>query len=145
MGRVKKYKDIKTLEAKIEAYFKDEDKKAQGQQLPTVTKKGKDKEGEETPTAGLLEGTYTISGLALYLGFNSTAGLWNYEQSPKYGDAIKRAKYRIENQLERRLQQGKPPIGLIFALKNRFGWQDKRDMDITSGGQTLGVIALPER
>jgi hypothetical protein len=145
MGRVKKYKDIKTLEAKIEAYFKFEDSRAKEFSIPTTKKKPKEGQEEETSITAPTVGTYTVSGLALFLGFVSTQSLLEYEQSPKYGAVIKKAKTRIENQMETRLQQGRPPIGLIFALKNRFNWQDKQGMDITSGGQTLGVIALPPR
>ena len=45
---------------------------------------------------------YTIPGLALYLDFPSTEALWNFEHRDRLagcGDAIKKAKLRVENQL----------------------------------------------
>lgn len=117
-GRKRKYSDIKALEDKISAYFQDIQIK---QSVPT------------------------ISGLSLYLGFSSVQSLYEYEQTPKFGESIKKARSAIENVLETRLVEGKPPIGLIFALKNRFKWQDKQDVDITSNGETLGIIELPQR
>lgn len=118
MGRVKKWVDIKALQKAIDAYFKSADSR---------------------------EEPYTVSGLTLALGFVDTQSLRDYAHSPKYALIIKKAQTRIENNMETRLLSGKPPIGLIFALKNRFNWQDKQNMDITSGGETLGVVQLPTR
>ena len=117
-GRKRKYSDVKTLEKQIDAYFESV------------------KETKEIPI---------ISGLSLFLGFGSTQSLMEYEQTPKFGASIKKARHRIESVLEQRLVSGKPPIGLIFALKNRFGWQDKKDLDVTSNGETMGVIQLPQK
>lgn len=117
-GRKRKFETVKALDAAIEAYFKDAESR------------------EKIPN---------LSAMALALGFTSSKALYDYEQTPKYGASIKKARFRLESILEERLIAGKPPIGLIFALKNRFGWQDKKDLDITSGGETLGVIALPQR
>lgn len=114
----RKFGTVIDLQRKIDAYFKDVQQKAT---LPTV------------------------SGLTLFLGFASTSSTYEYLQSPKYGLTIKKAMLQIQNVLETRLIEGKPPIGLIFALKNRFDWQDKKDIDLTSNGETLGVIALPQR
>lgn len=117
-GRKRKYESVQALEMQIQEYYRIA------------------KEREEIPS---------MSGLAIYLGFYSIQSLLDYEKTPKYGQSIKKARLYLENVLESRLIAGKPPIGLIFALKNRFKWQDKQEMDITSGGETIGVIAMPTR
>jgi hypothetical protein len=117
-GNRRKYSDPKILKAKVDEYFVD----------------CKDK--------GLVP---TLTGLGVFLDFVSRQSLYDYMQTPAFGDIVKKAKFRIEAGYEQRLASGKPPIGLIFALKNGFGWSDKQEMDITSNGQTLGVIALPTR
>jgi hypothetical protein len=66
---------------------------------------------------------YTVSGLAMWLDVE-TETLRNYEKRDEYFATIKRAKQRIENQLEEGLF-GNNVTGLIFNLKNNFGWQDK--------------------
>ena len=71
---------------------------------------------------------YTVTGLALHLGFSSRQSLINYEgYSEEFFDAIKRAKLRVEVYYEERLVENNP-AGAIFALKN-FGWNDKREFD----------------
>ncbi len=69
----------------------------------------------------------TITGLALFLGFNSRQSLINYEERPEYMDTVKKAKLFIENSYENGLLGGKNPIGFIFALKN-FGWADRQEI-----------------
>ena len=34
------------------------------------------------------------------------------------------------------------PAGAIFNLKNNFGWKDKTETDITSGGEKLNVAMV---
>lgn len=121
-GKKRKYQSVKALDDKILEYFQ----VVREQTDPTY----------QIPT---------ISGLALHLGFLSSKALYDYEQTPKYGESIKKARLLIEKAIEHRLVGGKPPIGLIFALKNRFGWRDTQAMDITSNGETLGVVQLPQR
>lgn len=117
-GRKRKFSDVQALDERIKDYFEVE---SINNKLPT------------------------LSGLTLHLGFSQLNALYEYEQTPKFGKSIKKARLIIENALESALISGKPPIGLIFALKNRFKWQDKQDVDITSGGETIGVIAMPTR
>ena len=65
----------------------------------------------------------TISGLALFLGFNSRGAFDNYEQNGKFANTLKRGRLRIETIYEKKLHQP-APTGALFALKS-MGWNEK--------------------
>lgn len=67
---------------------------------------------------------YTVSGLAYHLGM-TTESLRRYGESDQFSATVKRAKQRVENYLEKHLLAGKNAAGVIFNLKNNFGWKDK--------------------
>jgi len=70
----------------------------------------------------------TVTGLALALGFNSRSSFLYYEnEKPEFLNTIKRAKMRIEAHLEEGLYRGSSVTGLIFNLKNNFGWKDAQE------------------
>ena len=69
----------------------------------------------------------TITGLALYLGFESRQSFYAYELKPDFSYTIKRSRLFIENEYEELLQSGNV-AGAIFALKN-LGWSDKQEID----------------
>lgn len=69
----------------------------------------------------------TITGLAIYLGFESRQSFYAYELKPAFSYTIKRARLFIENEYEELLQTGNV-AGAIFALKN-LGWSDKTEID----------------
>ena len=52
-------------------------------------------------------------------------------QSPYNRELQKRALTLCESDASQRLIEGKPPIGLIFYLKNVFNWKDKREEERT--------------
>lgn len=84
----------------------------------------------------------TITGLALYLGFESRQSLYDYEKSGDFSYIVKYARLRVECEYEKRLM-GDKPTGPIFALKN-MGWSDKMDQDINhSGGINIIFEATP--
>jgi len=68
----------------------------------------------------------TITGLALYLGFESRQSLYDYEKNSEYSYIVKRARLTVENGYEKRLLSDKP-VGSIFALKN-MGWADRQEI-----------------
>ncbi len=78
----------------------------------------------------------TWTGLALFLGFSSRQSIDEYLKYDGFSDSVKRAKTFVEWSYEKRLAGDNSPTGAIFALKN-FGWKDKTETDITSGGQKL--------
>ena len=84
----------------------------------------------------------TVTGLGYVLGMNRQ-DLINYEKCFEYDrlkqypdsvrqgfvDTIKDAKRFIESQLVDKLVNGATtPIGVIFALKNNYGWVDKQEV-----------------
>lgn len=68
----------------------------------------------------------TITGLALFLGFESRQSIYDYEKNGDFSYTIKRARLHIENSYEQALLS-KNCVGAIFALKN-FGWSDKQEI-----------------
>ena len=81
------------------------------------------------------EKEWTITGLALALDTTRDV-LIDYQEKDGFSYAIKKAKEIVHNAYEKDLRrQGRS--GDIFALKN-FGWKDKTEQDITTGGQPIG-------
>lgn len=68
----------------------------------------------------------SITGLALYLGFESRQSIYDYEKSGEFSYTIKRARLKIESAYEQALLT-RNSTGAIFALKN-FGWTDKQEV-----------------
>lgn len=69
---------------------------------------------------------YTVTSLALKLGFTTRQGLLNYEDKKEFVDTLKEAKLRIEGFAEDALyDKSKPTAGVIFNLTNNYGWQNK--------------------
>lgn len=77
----------------------------------------------------------TMTGVALFLGFESRQSLYDYGKKARFSYPIKKALLEIENNYEKNLI-GKDVVGVIFALKN-MGWADKTETDITSKGEKI--------
>lgn len=96
MARPKLYNSVDKLEKDIESYFKLCDKKKK---------------------------PYTLSGLAYALDMDRKS-LYNYSKDDKFFPTIKKAKQKIEQQLEENLYRLGNNSGIIFNLKNNFNWKD---------------------
>jgi len=71
----------------------------------------------------------TMSGLALALGIDRRT-LVNYSDKEDYFPTIKRARQIVEQQNEEMLVSGKGnATGIIFNMKNNFGWVDKTEQE----------------
>lgn len=115
-GRPKKYTEIEKLQMKINAYF---------------------------DLCDSLEKPYTMSGLALALDMDRKT-LFNYSKDEQFFPTIKKAKARVEEQLEENALMGKyNPTFAIFNLKNNFDWKDKQELDTTSTNRVTIVDDLP--
>lgn len=79
----------------------------------------------------------TITGLCLYLGFESRQSFFDYKQRTQFSYAVKRARMRIECEYEKRLHST-TPTGAIFSLKN-LGWADQQAVDHTTGGMPINA------
>ena len=72
---------------------------------------------------------YTVSGLALALG-TCRQTLLNYADKGEFLDTIKEAKAKIESFNEEMLyNKDVPTTGVIFNLKNNYGWKDKQEIE----------------
>lgn len=98
-GRPPKYNNAEEMQEKIDEYFKQCDE-------------------EYEP--------YTVTGLGLALNM-SRQDLINYSNKDEFFDTIKKAKARVENYLEKRLITNSSATGIIFNLKNNYGWKDKQE------------------
>lgn len=101
-GRPPKFKTKEEMQEKIDLYFKE-------------------CKQEKRPI--------TFTGLAYSIGL-SRQGLLNYSKDERFFDTIKKAREYVEMTMEERLV-GTSGIatGIIFNLKNNYGWQDKKDID----------------
>lgn len=84
----------------------------------------------------------TITGLALYLGFESRQSLYDYEKNDKFSYIIKAARLKVENDYEKRLATNSV-TGAIFALKN-MGWSDRQEIESTNKNYNMEVTPTPE-
>ena len=140
VGRPLKFENVEELKKKIERYFADCDPHVEsGVRLtPVMVRRYR---GEETllkpkkserpdewrmlPYMHITEQKpYTITGLAIWL--NTTRELLiSYERREAFSDTIKRAKSIIHAFWEAALfDSNVNPAGVIFNLKNNWGWKD---------------------
>ena len=103
VGRPKAFKSVEEVEEKINAYFNYCEEK---------------------------EKPYTMSGLAYYLGIDRKT-LLNYSKNEEYFHAIKKARDKVQMQLEECLYRLGNNSGVIFNLKNNFDWKDKMEVEKT--------------
>lgn len=100
-GRPKAYTEKKEMQQKIDKYFEECQKKGE---------------------------PYTITGLCLALDICRDT-LSEYMKNDEFSDTIKKAKLKVENYLEKHLITDTSTTGIIFNLKNNFGWSDKQQIE----------------
>ena len=69
-----------------------------------------------------------VTGLTLFLGFESKNTLYDYAKKDGFSDSIKKALTKIEMFHEMRTASGDKCTGNIFVLKN-FNWKDTQNID----------------
>ena len=111
-GRPPLYESPEEMQSKIEAYF-------ESLIVQTI----------EDDECSIYVKNATITGLCLFLGFESRQSFYDYETKDDFAYIIKRARMVIENNYEEGLND-KNCTGAIFALKN-MGWKDKTETDHT--------------
>ena len=105
MARPKLYNSVEQMEKDIEKYFVECDQK---------------------------EKPYTMSGLAYALDMDRKS-LLNYSKDEKFFPTIKKAKEKVEQQLEENALMGKANSTFtIFNLKNNFYWKDTVEVNNTN-------------
>ena len=128
-GRPRKFQDIETFENLLTDYFAscwDVD--------------------EETGRKMQIE-PYTITGLAIALDTTRQV-LLDYQNDPnlkEFTDSIKKAKMIVENYAETQLFKSKNVAGVIFNMKNNYGWKDvtEQKQDVNLQG-SLNLKDLPD-
>lgn len=71
----------------------------------------------------------TVTGLTVHLKI-SRETFYSYAREEETKDILETARYLLENWLEERLVMARHnPTGIIFALKNRFGWKDVQTVE----------------
>lgn len=133
-GQPRAIKTKEELQKRIDKYFNDCDSR-----IKTFV----DKDGNET--TALVPQPYTMSGLAMSIGLDR-ARLLNYEreETKEYYYTIKLARQRVEADMERRLYETSNQAGIIFGLKNNYGWRDERVIESTVKQEST-VIYRPEK
>jgi len=99
-GRPKAYTEVEVMQQKIDKYFSECDQNKE---------------------------PYTITGLALALDLDRKS-INNYAKDSEFFPTIKKAKLKVENYLEKRLINDSSATGIIFNLKNNYGWSDKQEI-----------------
>lgn len=79
----------------------------------------------------------TIAGLCYSLGFDDRHALQEYAKYDGFSATVKKARLRIEAFLEQKLFENNV-TGVIFNLKNNFGWEDRNKHE--HGGDGGGPI-----
>ena len=100
-GRPRKYTEVEVMQQKIDKYFKECEIKNE---------------------------PYTVTGLCLALDITRET-LREYLKDEQFSDTIKKAKLKVENYLEKHLITDNSTTGIIFNLKNNFGWKDKQELE----------------
>lgn len=109
--------DIKALRDKVEGYFKACD----ANERPVLDRAGKDMKIMESEP-------YTIAGLTLAMGFKSKVEMKKYKDEPEFSELMTWAMLKMEHQRNIQLLTSRAnPAGVIFDLKNSFGWADTQD------------------
>jgi hypothetical protein len=81
----------------------------------------------------------TITGLALFLGFNSRDAFDDYEKTGKFANTLKRGRLKVEAIYEKKLHH-QSSAGAIFALKS-MGWNEKPESK-TAAARTFKNIEI---
>ena len=81
----------------------------------------------------------TITGLAVYPD-TSRETLLNYEGKKEFFDTINRAKEIIKAFAEKQLFVGKNPAGVIFNMKNNWGWKDSHEVTTDNEGIQINIV-----
>lgn len=139
-GRPLEYETVDELQAKIDEYFDNIKGEFHFEAAPVETDED---EGKDIKVWDRYPEPPTITGLTLFLGFESRQSFYDYKNKTEFSYTIKRARLKVENSYELFLIQSKNPTGAIFALKN-LGWADKQIIEHGGSIDNRFVIDIAE-
>jgi len=126
-GRPRKWTDQKVLQDQVDNYFKMCDQ--------TIRFDG-DKE---------IRKPYTMSGMSIFLDCDTDTineymnGVYD-DDNNKFSVTLKNARKKVENYAEEQLYSNKNTAGIIFNLKNNFGWKDKQEVDMNISNIEVNLV-----
>lgn len=133
-GRPKKYSNVDEMQVLIDEYF----------ESCFTDKPIEDKEGNVIGVERVQVRPYTITGLAIALDLDRDS-LLNYQKDSEFFGTISRAKLKCHNYAEELSMTSKNPNGVIFNLKNNYGWKDKTESEITGANGADFVIKIKRK
>lgn len=121
-GRPLKFKSNKALQERVDAYFESCFEPAFDKNGNPITdyRTGEQLVWQTKP--------FTMAGLAYFLDIDRRT-LLNYSKDERFFPTIKKAKARVEAYVEEQLFRPQIAAGVIFNLKNNFGWCDNPPED----------------
>lgn len=125
-GQPAYYSSPEVLSDNVDAYFKWIEGETKEVEVEIQTSKGKKEKVKQIETVRYPDPP-TITGLCLFLGFESRQSFYDYQERTEFSYTVKRARLKIETEYEKSLHR-QSPTGAIFALKN-MGWSDKTEID----------------
>ena len=120
-GRPRKYTEAEQMQYKIDKYF-------ESCFIPARDERGNIQRDYDGKIIKRQIRPFTITGLALALDMDRRS-LVNYSKDEEFFPTIKKARLKIENYLEESLISGGNSTGVIFNLKNNYGWKDKQEVE----------------
>jgi len=104
-GRPLKFPSVEIFRKRVDEYFKECDKSGR---------------------------PYTLTGLGEFLDGTSRKVLLDYRRrGDEYSEILEKAMVRIERYVEEQLFRKSQIAGVIFNLKNNFGWTDVQKHEVT--------------
>jgi len=129
-----KYKSIKELQSRIDAYFK----KCEGSQLVREGEPVYDKQGRPVIVG---DKPPTVTGLALAVGFTSRRELLRYRGEERYQEILLRAVSRCEEYAEMKLYES--TSGVKYQLMSNFeDWGEEGEIE-GGGKEVIEVVIQP--
>ena len=128
-GRPLLFKSAEELQIKIDKYF----------DSCYVDRIDKDTGKEYTENIRPL----TITGLAVALDCDRVTIL-DYGNKEEFSSTVRAAKLKIQNFAEENLFTNRNASGIIFNLKNNYGWVDKIETDNTNNNLSTDLTNLTE-
>lgn len=143
-GRPLKFPTVESLSYQIDRYFNSISYDEQA--INEIGDPILDREGNHIVKINYVSPP-SVLGLCLFLDIDRVT-LADYQSKEGFSCTIQKAKTKIEQYLADQLHRPTQVAGIIFNLKNNFGWKDTQNIEVTGaeGGplQVQGISALSD-